>query len=69
VLETGSSAESNNYKGYLVRIWRSSSRSPWRVSIRDTQTGKQHHFAQLEALYSFLGEETSDQQQPQEPEH
>ena len=60
MLETGTSAESNNYRGYLVRIWRSSAQSPWRASIRDTHTGEQRHFAQLEALYCFLDEETTD---------
>lgn len=60
MLETGIFTETTNYKGYLVRIWRSSSHSPWRASTRNTNTGEQHQFATLEALFLFLREETTD---------
>jgi hypothetical protein len=55
--KTTISAETTNYKGYLVRIWRNDAEAPWRASAKDTTTGEQHHFAQLENLFSFLREE------------
>lgn len=54
------SANAANYKGYLVRIWRSSARAPWRAFAHDTLTGKEHHFAKLEKLLLFLRDETRD---------
>ena len=60
MLEAGISAEAMNYKGYLVRIWRSSSQSPWRASVRDTQTGERRQFARLENLFLFFDKETTD---------
>jgi hypothetical protein len=60
MLETGNSVETMNHKSYMVRIWRSSSQSPWRVSVRVTQTGEQFQFARLENLFLFLSEETAD---------
>lgn len=57
--------EARNYRGYLVRIWRSGSASPWRASARDTKTGKKYHFTRLEDLFLFLGEETNDDLKPE----
>jgi hypothetical protein len=53
-------AEGANYKGYLVRLWRSDARSYWRASAQDIQTGHRYHFARLENLFLFLGEQTTD---------
>ncbi len=61
MLETGISDKTTNHKSYMVRIWRSSSQSPWRASVRVTQTGEQIQFARLENLFLFLGKETTDQ--------
>jgi len=61
MLETGISEETTSHKSYMVRIWRSSSQSPWRVSVRVTQTGEQLQFARLENLFLFLSKETTDQ--------
>lgn len=60
MLETGIFTETSNYKGYLVRIWRSSSQSPWRASTRNTKTGEQHQYSSLENLFLFLSEETTN---------
>jgi hypothetical protein len=62
LLENRQPTPTKNYKGYLVRIWRSSSQAPWRASARDTMSGEQHHFANLEKLLLFLREETTDQE-------
>jgi hypothetical protein len=60
MLETGISAEMINHKSYLVRIWRSSSQSPWRASVRVIQTGEQYQFARIENLFLFFSKETTD---------
>lgn len=63
MLEASISTEAMNYKGYLVRIWRSSAQSPWRASTRNTKTGEMHQFSSLETLFLFLREETTDHQE------
>jgi hypothetical protein len=62
LLENYKSIPTKNYKGYLVRVWRSDSQAPWRASAQDTMSGEQHHFANLENLLLFLREETTDQE-------
>jgi hypothetical protein len=60
MLEKGISVETMNHKSYMVRIWRSSSQSPWRASVRVIHTGEQRQFARLENLFLFFSKETTD---------
>jgi hypothetical protein len=50
----------NNYKAYLIRLWRSDPHAPWRASAQNTRTGEQHYFTSPENLYLFLHEATND---------
>jgi hypothetical protein len=61
MLETGISDETTNHKSYMVRIWRSSSQSLWRASVRVIQTGEQYQFARIENLFLFFSKEITDQ--------
>jgi hypothetical protein len=48
-----------DYLAYLLRLWRvNAAAGAWRASLEDPHTGEQHVFAGLEALFSFLEEET-----------
>lgn len=60
LLDFDDSPDARNYRGYLVRIWRSGTESPWRASARDTKTGKEYYFTRLENLFLFLGEDAND---------
>ncbi|MEZ4713425.1 MAG: hypothetical protein R3A44_39930 [Caldilineaceae bacterium] len=52
--------ESNNYRSYLVRLWRDTPPAPWRLSAQCIQTGEIRHFADLTALFVFLQALMSD---------
>lgn len=44
---------------YLLRFWRSDSRSPWHATLVDvTQPDEHRHFATLDALFAFLSAQT-----------
>lgn len=50
-------------KTYLLRLWETRSVPPddpatWRFSLEDVQSSTRHGFATLEALVSFLNQET-----------
>ena len=53
------------YFSYMLRIWRlrngeklsSAQEDTWRVSLENTQTRKQVHFASLEEMLIFLQDE------------
>ena len=51
-------------KAYLLRLWETRSVPPdcpttWRFSLEDVQNNERHGFATLEALASFLDNETA----------
>jgi hypothetical protein len=47
------------YRAYLLRLWNANRSGPpaWRASLEDTRTGERWGFANLERLYTFLGEQ------------
>jgi hypothetical protein len=49
------------YRAYLLRLWQASSNdhTVWRASLENPHTGERHAFATLDALFVFLGAETS----------
>ena len=55
------------YRSYLLRLWEERSEQPvmrvWRFSLEDPLTTRQHHFASLEALTTWLKTEMSDASQ------
>ena len=50
------------YVSYLLRLWQSdgSGASGWRASLEDPRTGERVGFANLEQLFAFLMQGTSD---------
>ena len=44
------------YRSFLLRMWRDSADGEWRSSLQDTITSKTYFFAGLDALATFLGE-------------
>jgi hypothetical protein len=46
-------------KTYVLRVWQepSATREVWRASFTNTQTNEKRHFATLDRLTQFLGEE------------
>jgi hypothetical protein len=47
------------HMSYLLRIWRSDTRSPWHVMVVDVaRPGEQQHFATLNTLFAFLTTQT-----------
>ncbi len=51
-----------DYRSYLLRIWQAdgSAASGWRASLEDPRTGERVGFANLEQLFAFLMQGTSD---------
>ena len=48
-----------DYSACLVRMWRDGVNSPWRASAQLVQSGDVLRFADLEALFAFLKEQTA----------
>ena len=42
------------YHSYLLRLWRDGAQGVWRASLQSTAIGQVYHFANMEALVSFL---------------
>lgn len=38
------------YRAYLLRLWREDTQTPWRVTLADTRTGEERHFASVDLL-------------------
>ena len=52
------------YQAYLIRLWQDSFQTGWRASAQSVQSGEITRFATLEALFTFLQSQTSDQTKP-----
>ena len=46
--------EAPQYLAYLVRLWRDTEESGWRVLVKQVGTAEEWHFASMEAFYLFL---------------
>jgi hypothetical protein len=42
---------------YIIRLWRESAHSHWRISLQDTTTGERRGFASLGEAVEFLAGE------------
>ena len=53
--------EQPDYLAYLLRLWRTSRRGrvTWRASVESAETRERRGFANLNALFDFLRQETS----------
>ena len=53
------------YLAYMLRLWqvRGNNEMVWRASLGSVQTGERRGFADLEALFAFLKQETNEQTQ------
>ncbi len=49
-----------SYLAYLLRLWSSEhgGRRVWRVSLESAHTSERHIFADLDALFAFLRQQT-----------
>jgi hypothetical protein len=53
--------ESPRYAAYMLRLWQAGSdESSWCASLESPHTGELHVFAQLQALFAFLENTTTD---------
>jgi hypothetical protein len=58
--ETQRFNESNNYRGYLLRLSRTADDEPWQIVAKDIETGEEFPFVNLGALFEFLTERVPD---------
>ena len=47
---------SSQYQAYLLRLKRTQSRGPWRVTLHNVQTGEIVRFATEQELFQFLAQ-------------
>lgn len=52
--------ERKRYLSYLLRLWQAASESEvvWRASLQSPNTGERTFFSSLDALFTFLREQT-----------
>ena len=48
------------YQAYLVRLWSEGAGTVWRASAQSVQSGETIRFASLDALFTFLYDQTCD---------
>jgi hypothetical protein len=58
--ERAMAEDQSRYLSYLLRLWLDTGegKTAWRSSLEDTRTGERHGFLSLEALYTYLVEQT-----------
>ncbi|MCX6033189.1 MAG: hypothetical protein NT169_28380 [Chloroflexi bacterium] len=63
------SGELPRYMAFLVRLWQPGhdSEPVWRASVDNPHTAERHYFADLEALFAFLEEQTAACASPAKP--
>ena len=54
-LPVSNSAINSTYHSFLVRLWQQTPEAPWRASAQSVQSGQATHFADMNALFQFLG--------------
>jgi len=54
------------YQSYLLRLWQDGEHALWHASAQHVQTKEIVHFADLEALITFLWAQTAPHACPQE---
>jgi hypothetical protein len=55
------SGDKSRYLAFLVRMWQpgDEGKPVWRASVDNPHTAERHYFADLEALFAFLEEQTA----------
>jgi hypothetical protein len=53
------------YQSYLVRLWQDGPHTLWRATAQHVQTSETVHFADLDALFTFLWAQTVSYPRPQ----
>lgn len=53
------------YQSYLVRLWQDGPHALWRATAQHVQTSEIVHFADLDALFTFLWAQTVPPSHPQ----
>ncbi len=48
---------SATYRAYLLRLWRNTPQETWRVTLRHISDEQEHHFSDLESLFSYLSQQ------------
>ena len=49
-----------NYRAYLLRLWQvNDAQEDWRASVESAHASERRSFADLEALFNFLRQQTS----------
>ncbi len=63
------SGELPRYMAFLVRLWQPGHNGEpvWRASVDNPHTAERHYFADLEALFAFLEEQTTGHASPAKP--
>lgn len=46
------------YRAYILRLWRSGDNHYWRVALENIHSGEQNRFSSLRKLMMFLNKET-----------
>lgn len=49
-----SNANPTRHRSYLLRLWKETPNTPWRVHLQSVHTGEQHRFSNLEQMLAFL---------------
>ncbi|MBI3913369.1 MAG: hypothetical protein HY327_04180 [Chloroflexi bacterium] len=50
----------NDYRSFLLRLWREGKEDGWRAMLKNISTGEQRGFADLQALVAFLQDQMAD---------
>ena len=54
----------DDYRIYVLRLWRDNSTAPWRAIIDSPITSEHHAFVDLKSLFHFLEEATNIASEP-----
>jgi hypothetical protein len=47
-------AWADNYRSFLIRMWRTDATTAWRASLSDPNTSETFYFADMKSLWAFL---------------
>ncbi len=53
-------ADPPEYYAYLLRLWRTGPRGPWRASLEDAKTGERIGFGNLSEVFFYLHSKAGD---------
>ena len=56
-----STTDLTRYRSYLLRLWKETPNTPWRVHLQSVHTGEQHRFPDVEQMLVFLRDALQDE--------